>query len=583
MKKVLVIPFRVDQTIDGADYLEEGIVEELIDFISDTNGMTVLGRNLSLYLKQHPRPGNELAQEFGIHFMVEGSLRKVDDQAQITMRLVRASSEEVVASQKAFLDLENWSSQVSKLMANLLGHQSKSTNHSSETGFKKNARELYLKGIYHWNRYSYNEMKLAIGFFEKALRIDPNFAPAYAGLADCYTVIAVMGHEKPNPAYQKALEYVNEALSLNNKHSGSYQCAALLNLFYQKDYERAKLNLDLALKLNSNHSNVYHLLSYYHAFTREFDLSEQHCLNAIQYDPLSIPAYAMLIRLAIYRKNFSKSLEIIDAALIIDPGSPPILEFKGLTFLLSGNVESAIETYTHCLKASPNNLLNYGFLSYALSKSNFYAESLEIERELEQTSVSKETGNYDHAMAIIKLGRKNYSAFFQHVNKAIDVGFSGIVGDVYNNPMYSEIRKDARYQAFLKRSNLDAENYLPSKSRRPSSLISIQSNTKEKLQLDPQDIAFVKGDGNYCTIYQHENGLLTQVVLRVTLKQLEAQLKEYPYLVRCHKSFVVNLTEQLSLYGNAKGHFFQSPYFPIRIPISRSKSHKLKRQLEEHS
>ena len=578
MKKVLIIPFHIDKQIEDADYLSEGIVEELIDYISELKPLVPLGRNLSLFLKKHPRPGKELAAEFGVAYIIEGSVKRRNEETFLTIRLIKATEETLIDTKKSVITLDEWTHPLHLLVANVFKSEL-SVDGMDEKSPKRNVRELYLKGLYHWNRYTHAEMNNAISYYKQAIKIDPQYAPAYAGLADCYTVIGVMGYDNPTPAYSTAFSYITQALRLNDKHSDSYLAAALLNLFYKTDFQKVKSNLDYAFGLNRNNPKVHHLLSFYYAFQRDFEQSEKHCLASIKLDPLCIPHYVMLIRLSQYQRNFSKALEIIEATLTIDHDALPIIEIKALTHLLNGNVESAISIYRACIQRSKENLLNYAYLSYAFSVSNFYEESQKIERELDEIAKDNSTGNYEYAKAIIMLGRKNYDGFFFYLEKTMDAGLTSMVGDVYNNPIFSELRKDSRYQHFIKTYNLGTSTNTFIKKRKPISLLQIETNTKERLTLDPQDIAFIKGDGNYCTIHWYKHQMLTHKVLRITLKHLENQLSDYPYLVRVHKSFIVNLDEELHLRGNTHTSFLESSYFPIRIPVSRSKSALLKQQV----
>ena len=415
-------------------------------------------------------------------------------------------------------------------------------------------------------------MNKAIGYFKLAIKEDSEYSLGYSGLADCYSVIGIMGFEDASPAYEKSLEYVNKALTLNDKHSDSYLAASFINMFYQRDYDKAKANLDYAMGLNRNNSKVHHRLGFYYAYMLEFDLSEKHILKSIELDPLSTPQYAMLIRLCFYRRDYVKAMDVIEATLLIDPTSLPILELKGLVCLLAGNNESAISIFRECLEISTGNLVTYGYLSYALSASGFHDESRKVERLLDETTESKSNGNFDYAKMLVKLGRKDFQGFFLHLNKTKSAGLTYIIGDVWNNPIYSEIKKDPRYQPFLEWGNLDSKKNTFVKHRNPTALITIQSNTKEQLSLDPQDIAYIKGDGNYSVVSHYQDSVLTHSLLRITMKQLDEFLDGFEYLVRVHKSFIVNIQEDLTITGNAKGHFLECSYFPLRIPISRSKS-----------
>ena len=143
-------------------------------------------------------------------------------------------------------------------------------------------------------------------------------------------------------------------------------------------------------------------------------------------------------------------------------------------------------------------------------------------------------------------------------------------------------RSDSRFQKILKQCNLSDEIVSFQKNRKLASIINIKSNTSETLAVDPQDISFVEASDNYCTIYWYDSGILKNKMLRQTLKNIEEQLTSFKNIVRCHKTFMINLHQELKITGNARAHFIESRSLPIRIPISRSKSKSIKLLLDKH-
>ncbi len=579
MKKVLVLPFHVQKTLKNHEYLSEGILEELIDLVSLSPGMRATSRSISLYLGKNPTPGIEISERFGVNYIIEGSVKSISDKTVITVRLIDAVQEDVLQVAKSNFDKDNWTSQLPILLNTLFNRSNKKHNPDPVKITKSNVRELYLKGMYHWNRYTHEEMKLAIGFFKKAIKADKTYAQAYAGLADSYSVIAIMAYEKPEPNYKLAKEYVTQALFYNDKHSDSYVCAAMINTFYDKDYDKAQSNLNYALKLNPHNTKAHHFSAFNAIFTSDLELAEKHASRALKEDPISTPHYANLIRLSIYHKNFAKAFEYLEAATVIDPESLPLKELRAQINLLSGNLEVAIEEYQECLKAPNKNPLSFAFLSYTYSQAGFHHDSREIEDQLKKIREPLNTGIYDFSLGIIKLGRKDYDGFFRQANIAIKEGLTAFTGELLFNPIYSEIKKDVRYEKLMTEFGLKPEMYRSRKRVKPTSHYTILTNTSEKLTIDPQDIAYIKGEGNYCTVYWHSQNLLQHQMLRITLKQLEAQLSSHSSIIRCHKSYMININEDLKLTGNARGYFFESPFIAQRIPVSRSKSEHMKQQL----
>ena len=191
------------------------------------------------------------------------------------------------------------------------------------------AREFYQQGLYHWHRYTHTEINLAISFFKKSIKENPEYALPYAGLADSYSVIGVMGFDAPKTVFALAKEALKKALQLNDKRSESYVSAAFINLFFDWDFDKAKTNLEQALKLNKDNVNAHHVLSMYYTHTGNLPLVEKHALLTIKKDPLAVPYYAMVCRTYIFQKKFELAMDYANAAINIDGETPPLLELRG--------------------------------------------------------------------------------------------------------------------------------------------------------------------------------------------------------------------------------------------------------------
>jgi len=537
-----------------------------------------MSRSTSLYIQNNPLPSKELKERFDIDYVIEGNIKPKDGTFEIATRLFKTDKEELILNTKLSFELENWTTSLTPLVKEISDSvgESKMLNYPKSDEQNK-ARELYLRGLYHWHRYRYEEMLLAINFFKKSIKENKDYALPYAAIADCYSIIGIMGFDRPKEVFQTAKEHVNKAIVLNDKRSESYVSAAFISMFYTRDFKKAKINLEQAIKLNKDSVKAHHALAMYYIHKKELDKAEKHSLITIKLDSLALPHYAMMIRISIYKKNFEQAMDYINVALNIEENSLPfLLELRGFVEVITGKIESAIEDFTFCLDKVNADPLYYANLAYAYSKSNFYNESRELEQQLEKLKSPKDTGTYDYAKALIKLGRADYSSFFSHMKKAVNSNLGMLPGELMCNPLFSEVRKDERYIELLKLCGLIESNDIVFKQRRPTSAVNITTNTSEILSFDPQDLSFIEGSDNYSTVYWHDEGVLKNKMLRITLKSLEEQLSDFDYIIRCHKSFIINLNEELSITGNAKAYFLESSYLPKRIPISRTKSDLVK-------
>ena len=581
MKKILILPYHVNKTFENSEYLPEGILEELIYIMASVPEISTTSRSTSLYLKNNPIPHGEINSRFDVDYVLEGSVIYEKEHLFLRSQLYDASTESLMFSLKHEFQLERWTLPLDDLVREItkaiLGNETACEELSKDTS---KAREYYQQGLYHWNRYTHKEMLLGITFFKKAIRENPSFALSYAAIADCFGIIGAMGYDKPKPAFTQAKEAVKKALKLNDKRSEPYVSAAFINIFYNHNFEKAKANLEQALRLNKNSVKAHHFFAMYYIHVADLQNAEKHSLLTIKLDALALPHYAMITRICIYQRRFKSALDYVNIGLGIDVEATPLVELRGTINLLSGNTESAIEDFIRCIKNDSENPKYKANLAYAYSKIGFYQESRTIEAQVNALSINKETGFFDFAMAIIKLGQADIKSFLIHIEKSANHAIGILPGELINNPIFSEVKKNSRIQDLLIKLNHLESKSSYNKIKRPSSAVTLISHTNETIVLDPQDISFIEANDNYCTVHWLDSGILTKKMLRITLKSIEEQLRYYKYIIRCHKSYMINLNEDMHIMGNAREAFFESSYLPIRIPISRSRKEFVERSFK---
>lgn len=572
MKKILILPYQVPQKFKNSEYLSEGILEELIYLISPSSELNTTSRSTSLYLKNNPMPLYKIKEQFDVDYVLEGSIKYDNAHFYIISQLYTASDETLVYNSKIEFHLDKWTKPLDLLAREItesIVGKTKEVKHSNIDSSK--AREYYQHGLYHWNRFTYEEMLLGISFFKRATKENLDFTLAYAALADCYSIIGLMGYDDPIKSFKLANKEVQKALLNKEIRSESYVAAAFVNIFYKSNFLKAKQNLEKAESLHKNNLKVHHVWAMYYIHTSNLEKAEKHSLITIKLDPLALPHYAMITRIYLYQRKFKEALAYVNKGLSINFKVIPLIKLKGVINLVSGNIESAIEDFSYCIKMDVSNPTYYAYLAYAYSKIGFYEKSRELEIKIQKLTIKKETGLFDYAMAIIKLGQTDIKEFFKYIEKSVTYGIGFVPGELINNPIFSEVKKNVRMQKLLIKCNHEVNKSVFRRTQKPSKTIEITTHTNEVLVLDPQDIAFVEGSDNYCIVHWLDAGILNKKMIRITLKGLDKQLSSFEYLVRCHKSFIINLMENMQLKGNAKATFFESSYLPIRIPVSRTK------------
>lgn len=576
MKRLLVFPYHLPIDIS---FVTDDILEVLIDSLLIFPSLNISSKSTSHYLHKNPLPNDILKEKYKIDFIIEGGIKVVESRLVISSRLLSTKNESILLRLRHSCTQDELPSTLQKLSTEIHEKINATSDIPEYTEVIKEtlskAEEHYLKGVYHWNRYTFEELLMAVKYFKNAIRYDENFVLAYSGIADCYCVIGVMGFELPKTAFELAKSYVQKAFKLNNKRSEIFVSAALVNMFFDRDYALAKINLSQALLLNKASLKAHHTFAMYNLHTNDLHSAEKHALFNIKNAPNEIPHYDMIAKIYLYKKEFDKGLSYAEKALQLDANSIEIKELEGHLNMHLKNYEKAIECYQICLFQNPNNPLYYSNLAYVFSKSNYHLDSRKVLEDMAKLkSRIGNLGTFHYAQSIINLGQLDYKTFFKNINIAFENNLGMFIGELICNPIYNEIRKDKRFNILLKKLKLDFTSQEPTKNKFPASSITFLTKTKEKFVVDPQYLAYIESQGNYSKVYWFDQNVLKNRLLRVALSDLEKQVSNIPYIKRCHKSYIININEHLSISGNTKGHFFESNYYPIRIPISRSKSKK---------
>src|SRR2546422_1289961 len=235
-RRIAILPF-ANISADSADeYFVDGMTEELIATMSRIGGLKVIARTSVMGYKGGQKKIGEVAKELEVGSILEGSVRKAGDRVRITVQLIDSLTSEHLWAEsydRKLKDVFAIQSEISKTVAEelkvqLLSHE-RALIEKKQT-VSPEAYALYLKGRYYWNERTREDIDKAIQYFEHAIRIDPQFAPSYSGLADCYSVLADYFWMAPNRAGQLARNFSMKTLELDNDLAEAHASLALTQI-----------------------------------------------------------------------------------------------------------------------------------------------------------------------------------------------------------------------------------------------------------------------------------------------------------------------------------------------------------------
>src|SRR5712672_2651887 len=257
-KSIAVLPFdNLSRDPDNA-YFCEGVQDEILTRLAKVADLKVISRTSTQHFKSTPDNLPQIAKQLGVAHILEGSVQKAADQVRVNVQLINALTDAHLWADtydRKLSDIFAVESDIAKTIAETL--QAKLTG-SEKISIAKvptantEAYELYLKGRFFWNKRTGADLKRAIDYFNQAIAKDPNYALAYAGLADSYTLLSVFSAASPQDSIPQARVAAKKALELDNTLAEAHASSGRILSGYDYDFKRAIAEFERAIQLNPN-------------------------------------------------------------------------------------------------------------------------------------------------------------------------------------------------------------------------------------------------------------------------------------------------------------------------------------------
>jgi TolB-like protein/tetratricopeptide (TPR) repeat protein len=391
-KSIAVLPFRnMSEKIEN-EYFSDGITEDIIAHLSKIKNLKVVSRTSIMQYKNSDKSLTDIGDELNVSTILEGSVRRDNQRIRIVAQLIDAEEDEHLWTQTydehltEIFDIQ--SSVAEKIATSLKTEISNSDKLIFDRKVTKNllAYDLYLKGRYHWNKRMPDDLKKGIEYFQRALKIDPEFAHAYSGLADSYVILGNYGILPPQEAFTKGKAAANNALKINDQLAEAHTSLALANMHYDWNWQDAEIGFKKAIELDPSYAMAHSLYASYLTilkrsdeakvfreiareldpispaillneglelyFDKKYDQTIEHCQNLIKMDPFLILAYIPLCGAYIQKSMYTEAIEMLSKASLLSRGQPVIVAALGYVYSISGNNEDAENMFEVLLEKS---------------------------------------------------------------------------------------------------------------------------------------------------------------------------------------------------------------------------------------
>src|SRR5437016_2439448 len=458
-KSVAVLPF-VNMSADKNDeYLSDGMTEELINALAKVPGLRVPGRSSSFAFKGKNEDDifRKVGEQLHVNAVLEGSVRKAGDKLRITAQLINVAdgyhlwSEDYDGDVRDIFTFQsNVAQRVVEALQIKLGVEEKRALAKKPTE-NPEAHRLYLLGRYEFGKYSEAGWTSSIRYYEQALKLDPNYALAYCGLADTYAYMG--GVVMPSKeAVVKEKEFAQRALELDPELPEAHLslACALGGAF---DWRNAQIEFDRAIELNPNLAWAYEIYAWFLGGLGRLDEAIAKDKKAIELDPLNSFFQSALAYFLYHARRYDDAIVQIKKTLELDPASTLGRHLLGCCLLWKGDTAGAIAEFQRS-KIVVTGAWYQGLLGYAYAISGDRPKAEQIVRELE--AMAKRQYVNTTAFAAIYLGLGEKEKALDWLDKSYQDQESAC-WYLKVDPIYDSVRNEPRFQALLQkvfRSNL---------------------------------------------------------------------------------------------------------------------------------
>jgi serine/threonine protein kinase/Tfp pilus assembly protein PilF len=439
------------------EYLSDGMTESLINNLSQLASLRVIARSSVFSYKGKNLDAQTIGRQLNVRAVLVGGIKQEGHELTISVELMDVQDNRslgILTYQRKTADIQNIQKEIASDVSEKLGlkltgaDQTQLAKTYTESG---EAYEAYLKGRYHWNKRSDEGFKQATNFFMEAIAKDPNYALAYTGLADCYTLRSDYGFFAPKEGYALAKGFATLALKNDESLAEAHTSLASIKAVTDWDWQGAENEYRRAIQLNPRYATAHHWYAAQLLLQGRLDQALQEIKTAQQLDPLSLGINKDFAVILLYARDYDKALEQCRKTLEIEPHFGVMSTYIAQIYELQQKYPEAIAELEKAHTADPND----SEITYALGQA--YAligrkdEALKISNELNQPAKQNVSLPKEAAYLYALLGEKERAIAI--LQKAAEDHYLP-VAEVKTDPRLDELRKDPRVTELLQKIKL---------------------------------------------------------------------------------------------------------------------------------
>ena len=455
-KVVLAVrPFKNLSGDPAQDFIAAGLTEEMVTRLGELHPqkMSVI-RLTPAYAEAAP---GRLAKDLRADYVLEGSVRRINDQVAIAAQLLQVNSQAVVWGQSYARDVTDLLRIQNEVAGAIAGEVLTKLPHDASAARQVNrdAYLLYLEGRYFWNRRTGESLSHAVTLFQQSIQIDPTYAPPYAGLADCYALLGSAPYTvlRPDEAFPKAEAAARQALKLDDTLAEAHVSLGYSYLVFERNFPQAESEFLKAIQLRPGYATAHQFYGYYLTVMGKVNEAIVERKKALDLDPVNPLMTSALGEAYYHARQFDLTIEENSKSLELDPSYAVALVNIGRAYQQKGMHHQAQETFQKILALSPDSGAVLALLGHEYGVSGNRPEAERILARLRELSARRYVPAVYMALVYVGLGDKTQA--FEWLEKAYDERCEYLVY-LPTEPVADPLRSDPRFKHLLEQLGLPA-------------------------------------------------------------------------------------------------------------------------------
>lgn len=448
-RSIAVLPFRNLAQSASQDYLVDGLTDQLTTNLARSTSLRVISQRSAMQYKNAAKPMQEIAKELNVDAIVEGSYLRAGKQVRITAQLLDARHDQHLWAQtydESDKDLLAAQDQVTNDITQQIAIVLKSKfTRSKLMAANPQARVAYLRGRDSWNERTLSAVTTSIKYYTEAIRADPNYAQAYAALAEAYVLLAEYGHSDASDNLWKAQYAAERALDLDNSLGEAHTALGAVKVERDWDWAGAEKEYLQAIQLNPADATAHHWYSLHLSRMGKPKEAETEIQRAIALDPLSLMINTDAADTAYLARNPQLAITRVDGVLALKPDFAEAHLTKGKILEQLHRYQDAITEYQTAKKLFDGGTILDAMQANALALAGQRKEAVKILKQLETKAPPDVAGSQ---VAIGYCGLGDIDQAMQWLESAYQSHAKGI-GMIGVDPLYDGCQADPRFKELL--------------------------------------------------------------------------------------------------------------------------------------